>query len=148
MTKVLQTISLLVIAILLCNHSTNVRAQNPDDHVLLFHTPAGSWEREGLPVGNGRLGAMMMGGIAEEVIQFNEQSLWSGDNNWDGEYETGDHGFGSYRNFGELQLHFNHTGEAENYKRLLHLFDGIHRAALKCRVSAINPKPSQAIPIR
>ncbi len=59
---------------------------------------------EGLPLGNGRMGCMISGGVAIERIQFNEQSLWSGDNNWDGAYECGDHGFGSYRNFGDLRI--------------------------------------------
>mgnify|MGYP003602252761 CR=1 FL=1 len=67
---------------------------------LWYKQPAVKWSAEALPIGNGRLGAMFFGGVEQEVIQFNEQSLWSGDNNWDGEYETGDHGFGSYRNFG------------------------------------------------
>src|SRR5260370_40241285 len=31
-----------------------------------------------MPVGNGRLGGMVFGGIAEERIQLNEESLWSG----------------------------------------------------------------------
>src|SRR5688572_1039840 len=33
---------------------------------------------EALPVGNGRLGAMVFGGVAEERIQFNEDTLWTG----------------------------------------------------------------------
>jgi alpha-L-fucosidase 2 len=74
--------------------------------VLLSRQPAGHWAAECYPVGNGRLGAMFFGGVEEEVIQFNEQSLWSGDNNWDGAYQLGDHGFGNYRNFGELRLQF------------------------------------------
>jgi alpha-L-fucosidase 2 len=70
---------------------------------LLWYTrPAAEWASEALPIGNGRLGAMLFGGVRAERIQFNESSLWSGDNNWDGEYETGDRGFGSYRNFGDL----------------------------------------------
>lgn len=73
---------------------------------LRYHAPATRWEFEALPIGSGRLGAMLFGGIGEEHIQFNEQSLWSGDNNWDGEYQTGDHGFGAYRTFGDLFLHF------------------------------------------
>lgn len=72
---------------------------------------AQEWSQEALPIGNGRMGAMLYGEIEQEKIQFNEQSLWSGDNNWDGEYETGDHGFGSYRNFGEMTIDFdNHVG--------------------------------------
>jgi alpha-L-fucosidase 2 len=34
---------------------------------------------EALPVGNGRLGAMVFGGTAEERIQFNECTLWTGE---------------------------------------------------------------------
>src|SRR5688572_16048372 len=33
---------------------------------------------EALPVGSGRLGAMVFGGVAEERIQFNEDTLWTG----------------------------------------------------------------------
>ena len=33
---------------------------------------------EALPIGNGRLGAMVFGGVAEERIQFNESTLWTG----------------------------------------------------------------------
>lgn len=39
--------------------------------------PAGRWE-EALPVGNGRLGAMVFGGVGRERIQLNEESLWAG----------------------------------------------------------------------
>jgi len=78
----------------------------PGSQVLWYATPATSWDKEALPIGNGRLGAMLFGGVASERVQFNESSLWSGDNNWDGEYETGDHGFGSYRNFGDIFLEF------------------------------------------
>ena len=40
--------------------------------------PAGRWE-EALPVGNGRLGAMVFGGVPEERIQLNEDSIWAGE---------------------------------------------------------------------
>ena len=39
--------------------------------------PAGRWE-EALPVGNGRLGGMVFGGVGRERIQLNEESLWAG----------------------------------------------------------------------
>lgn len=78
----------------------------PESPVLWYARPANSWDKEALPIGNGRLGAMLFGGVSSERIQFNDSSLWSGDNNWDGEYETGDRGFGSYRNFGDLFLEF------------------------------------------
>src|ERR1043166_6744750 len=45
---------------------------------LWYRQPATQWE-EALPVGNGRLGAMIFGGIAKERIQFNESTVWTGE---------------------------------------------------------------------
>jgi len=45
--------------------------------VLWYERPAGQWV-EALPVGNGRLGAMVFGGINHERLQLNEDTLWSG----------------------------------------------------------------------
>ena len=45
---------------------------------LWYQQPAQYWT-EALPVGNGRLGAMVFGGIQEERIQFNEETLWTGE---------------------------------------------------------------------
>ncbi len=45
---------------------------------LWYTRPATNWEREALPIGNGRLGAMIFGGTARERLQLNEDSLWSG----------------------------------------------------------------------
>ena len=39
--------------------------------------PAQQWE-EALPVGNGRLGAMVYGGLKKDRIQYNEETLWTG----------------------------------------------------------------------
>ena len=44
---------------------------------LWYDRPASTWN-EALPVGNGRLGAMVFGGIQKEQIQFNEETLWTG----------------------------------------------------------------------
>ena len=44
---------------------------------LWYKTPAKEWE-EALPVGNGRLGAMVFGNYGEEKIQLNEETIWSG----------------------------------------------------------------------
>jgi alpha-L-fucosidase 2 len=44
---------------------------------LWYERPATEW-LEALPVGNGRLGAMVFGGTADERIQFNEATLWNG----------------------------------------------------------------------
>ena len=48
------------------------------DQVVWDDRPATTWMTEAYPVGNGRLGAMVFGGVAEERIQFNEATLWSG----------------------------------------------------------------------
>ena len=48
-----------------------------DDLKIWFNHPAGNWN-EALPVGNGRLGAMIFGGITSERIQLNEETVWSG----------------------------------------------------------------------
>ncbi|OXA98150.1 glycosyl hydrolase [Flavobacterium oncorhynchi] len=102
-------------------------AQKNQPIKLWYKQPAAKWSAEALPIGNGRLGAMFFGGVEREVIQFNEQSLWSGDNNWDGEYETGDHGFGSYRNFGEIIIDFTDKSAFSNYSRSLDISTGIHQ---------------------
>lgn len=44
---------------------------------LWYEAPAGEWE-EALPLGNGRMGAMVYGGIGRERIQVNEESIWQG----------------------------------------------------------------------
>jgi alpha-L-fucosidase 2 len=44
---------------------------------LWYRQPARRWE-EALPVGNGRLGAMVFGGVDNERLQLNENSLWDG----------------------------------------------------------------------
>lgn len=46
---------------------------------LWYRQPAIKWS-EALPVGNGRLGAMIFGGVGTERLSLNEESVWSGDN--------------------------------------------------------------------
>ena len=45
--------------------------------ILWYKKPAENWDWA-LPVGNGRLGGMVYGGVGYEVIQLNEDSIWSG----------------------------------------------------------------------
>jgi alpha-L-fucosidase 2 len=57
-----------------------VAAPAPDDSigpVLFYRQPAKEWV-EALPVGNGRLGAMVFGGVPAERLQLNEDTFWSG----------------------------------------------------------------------
>lgn len=109
----------------------SVQAQHKEPLLLWYTKPAVKWDAERLPIGNGRMGAMIMGGVINDTIQFNEQSLWSGDNNWDGAYNTGDRGFGAYRNFGEIRLAFDQDALYTDYRRSLDLVNGIHSTSFK-----------------
>lgn len=53
------------------------KARSGGDLALWYRQPARDWN-EALPVGNGRLGAMVFGGVTSERLQLNEDSLWSG----------------------------------------------------------------------
>src|SRR5882762_6969068 len=48
-----------------------------DNLKLWYKKPAKVWT-EALPIGNGRLGAMVFGGVKRELIQLNESTLWTG----------------------------------------------------------------------
>ncbi|HEX6717873.1 MAG TPA: glycoside hydrolase family 95 protein [Pyrinomonadaceae bacterium] len=52
-------------------------AQTDDALVLWYDKPATEWT-EALPIGNGRLGAMIFGGFASEQLQLNEDTLYAG----------------------------------------------------------------------
>ncbi|MFH9009707.1 glycosyl hydrolase family 95 catalytic domain-containing protein [Streptomyces afghaniensis] len=94
--------------------STAVRWPTLSRKALTYSVPALDWQSQALPIGNGRLGAMLFADPYEERIQFNEQSLWGGVNNYDNAlagkpddaFDTGMTGFGSYRNFGDVVVTF------------------------------------------
>ena len=53
-------------------------ASAPGEHLSLWYRqPAATWV-EALAVGNGRIGAMVFGGINHERLQLNEDTLWAG----------------------------------------------------------------------
>lgn len=69
-------------------------------HTIWFGKPATAesvsdqWMEYGLPIGNGEFGAMMFGGVAQDRVQFNDKSLWTGDSKTRG----------CYQNFGDLYI--------------------------------------------
>lgn len=65
---------LLILTAFSCMNDT----KKVDDLRLWYEQPADTWT-EALPVGNGRLGAMVFGGVYNERIQVNEESLWAGE---------------------------------------------------------------------
>jgi alpha-L-fucosidase 2 len=60
----------------LCLGATGMSAADAD-HELWYNTPAREW-MEALPLGNGRIGAMVYGGINRDRIALNEITMWSG----------------------------------------------------------------------
>lgn len=54
--------------------TTAIKAQE----MLWYRQPAQQWT-DALPIGNGRLGAMIFGGVNTEHLQFNEETMWTGE---------------------------------------------------------------------
>ncbi|MGV3587774.1 MAG: glycoside hydrolase family 95 protein [Adhaeribacter sp.] len=140
-----------------------LKAQNsqptapPSDLKIWFMHPANNWN-EALPVGNGRLGAMVFGGITQERLQLNEETVWSGKPEdfvnpqakaalspvrqllFAGKYADaqkmaqekmmGDKKTGSnYQILGDLQLDFAHPQTVTDYRRELDLETAIARVS-------------------
>ena len=81
MQKIL-VLAFILTSLLACDDDHTIRGDAPRSESanlkLWYQQPAEDWMQEALPIGNGYLGAMFFGGIEEERIQFNEESLWSG----------------------------------------------------------------------
>jgi alpha-L-fucosidase 2 len=61
-----------------CNDIGHKPDKNSNPMKLWYNQPAEMWV-QALPVGNGRLGAMIFGGVYHEVIQLNDDTVWSGE---------------------------------------------------------------------
>ncbi|MEM8515059.1 alpha-L-fucosidase 2 [Massilia sp. MP_M2] len=91
------------------------------DLVLRYDAPAQDndtgWEKEALPIGNGRIGAMVFGQPAREHLQFNDITLWTGD----------DKTMGAFQPFGDVLVDLPaHAAGVTNYRRTLDLVRGVH----------------------
>jgi len=58
--------------------STQTTPSTDAANILWYREPATTWN-EALPIGNGRLGAMVFGGVPAERIQLNEDTVWAGE---------------------------------------------------------------------
>jgi alpha-L-fucosidase 2 len=67
----------------------SVLAHGADNSLLWYDKAATDWEKEALPIGNGRIGAMVFGGVASERLQIAEKSLWTGGPGTEGGYDYG-----------------------------------------------------------
>ncbi len=135
--------------VLACLFSGDCAALAGELLTLHYLQPAQKWE-EALPVGNGRLGAMVFGGVPEERIQLNEHSVWAGppypeprpggaailararELFFQGQFAQGEQVIQrellvpvieprSYQTLGDLRLSFDHVGTVTNYRRELDL---------------------------
>src|SRR6188768_3156584 len=61
--------------------ATVIHAQNNTALKLWYNKPSGKIWENALPIGNGRLGAMIYGNVEKETIQLNEHTVWSGSPN-------------------------------------------------------------------
>lgn len=134
------------------------------DLMLHYDEPAKKWT-EALPVGNGRLGAMVYGGVKQEHIQFNEETLWTGGPHdysnkgahqylekirtllWEGKQKEAEDlawkhfmsqptRLKAYQPFGDLILNFEHNGDPKDYVRKLDLENAI--AEVSYSVDGVN----------
>jgi alpha-L-fucosidase 2 len=102
--------------------------QGKDNLTLLFDEPveANRWQHEGLPIGFGRLGAVIDGGIEQEHLFYSEISHWAGDSH----EARGSVGYP--RPFGDIVVD---TGtpaaNASDYRRQLDLGQAVHTVSYK-----------------
>jgi alpha-L-fucosidase 2 len=67
------------VVVLVLTAAAGSAAQEPAAaNVLWYRVPAATWN-EALPIGNGRLGAMVFGGVSDERLQLNEDTVWAGE---------------------------------------------------------------------
>jgi alpha-L-fucosidase 2 len=94
--------------------------------------------REALPIGNGQMGAMIFGGVGQERIQFNEESLWIGN-----EVDTG-----AYQSFGEFTVQMEGGKEVRHYWRELDLNRAVHHVTYEQRGVAFTREAFASFPAK
>src|SRR5258708_3600725 len=87
------------------------------DLVLWYPQPARNATTEALPVGNGRLGALVFGGVDQERLCVNEDSLWTGDEDPSGDYNK----MGAYQTLGTVLVSLPSQTNTSDYRRELDL---------------------------
>ncbi|MES2829246.1 MAG: glycoside hydrolase family 95 protein [Bacteroidota bacterium] len=112
----IRTIKLAILIFLLAGKlSAQVKAPAEKASLLTMwdDKPAKAWMSDAYPIGNGRIGGMVFGGVYNEHIQFNDNTLWTGN-----EKERG-----AYQALGDLYIDFNGKDQEipADYKRSLDL---------------------------
>ncbi|MEO6080659.1 MAG: glycoside hydrolase family 95 protein [Steroidobacteraceae bacterium] len=120
----------------------SAHAASAPNTVLWYDQPARSWMTEALPIGSGSLGAMLFGLTTTERVQFNQNTLWTGDERDAGRYQA----------FGDVFIQLNHA-DPTDYQRLLDIEGSIQRVAYRSggiayRREAFASHPAGVIVIR
>jgi alpha-L-fucosidase 2 len=111
-----KSIGIFLVGLLLCSIGAAGQTVPADGATALWYAkPATQW-LEALPIGNGRMGGMVFGGIRSEHLQFNEQSLITGTTQK----------VGNYQPFGDVFVELDSVGPARNYRRELNLQNAVH----------------------
>ncbi|MGM9484986.1 glycoside hydrolase family 95 protein [Roseateles sp. NT4] len=112
--------------------------------VLRYAQPAPDtaqgWEQQALPIGNGRLGAMLFGQVTRDRLQFNDITLWTGDTQ----------AMGAYQPFGDVVLELDDDAPVSDYRRELDIAHAINRlsytqAGVRFAREALASHPAQVV---
>jgi alpha-L-fucosidase 2 len=80
-----------------------------------------SWMNVALPIGNGKLGGLVAGGTAHEEVVLNDISLWTGDDNPSGNYDS----MGAYQTLAKLVIDQPGVTNPTDYRRDLDISDAV-----------------------
>ena len=138
-----------------CQKEKTSPNQSSQSHIW-FDEPAGDWN-EALPIGNGRMGAMIFGGVNQERLQLNEESVWCMKGTYQdrqgaaylprirellfaGKYGEAEQlasqklmderlptGTRAYQTLGDLHIHYSDSSNYTNYRRSLQLDSALVR---------------------
>jgi alpha-L-fucosidase 2 len=179
MKRILQTRIVVLITLLTAVFHAQAQTNKPEtpkkqDLRLWYKQAADQWIKA-LPVGNGRMGAMIFGGVKHEQLQLNEESVWQGKHENNNNPESLKHlpeirqllldgkaaeamvlsdkylsgnpkSVKSYQPLADLVLDFDHDSEATNYTRELNLRTGIHRVQYEVNGSTYTREVFASVP--
>jgi alpha-L-fucosidase 2 len=98
------------------------------DLTLWYDRPVKTCMEEALPIGNGRMGGMIFGGVERERVVLNEDSLWTGDDDPSGDYEK----MGAYQVLGELTIELPGQTAYTDYRRDLDIGQAVAHVEYQC----------------
>ncbi len=112
-------------------HRPSGNTLNPSPTTLWYPAPADEAKiiEQGLPIGNGRLGALVGGGVEKDFLRLTDVTLWTGELNdaldGDGQFPYDPARFGTFSMLAELHVEVPGHAGATGYRRALDLSNGI-----------------------